>query len=138
MEIRVTRETVRSVRLEERHVRVGGEVAVRVRQPWGDAQFMPDLLVETGVEGDVVGTGARRYSITLKGRVLTGKGALHATRRAERTWTGETALKAFRGEQHEGRELREPEFPAALAHLLAGPAALSLALAEVERLGARA
>jgi hypothetical protein len=138
MEIRVTRETVRSVRLEERHVRVGGEVAVRVRQSWGDAEFVPDLLVETGVDSPehrALGTG---YSITLQGRVLTGKGALHATRRAERTWIGETALKAFRGEQHEGRELREPEFPAVLAHLLAGPAALSLALAEVERLGARA
>jgi hypothetical protein len=137
MEIRVTRETVRSVRLEERHVRVGGEVAVRVRQSWGDAEFVPDLLVETAVEGDV-GRITGRYSITLKGTVLTSKGALHATRRAERTWSGETALKAFRGEHHEGRELREPEFPEPLAHLLAGPSALGLTLAEVERFGARA
>lgn len=130
-EIRITRETVRSVRLEERHV---GNV--RVRQSWGTAEFVPDLLVETKIEGDL--TTSRAYSITLKGRVLTSKGALHATRRAERTWSGETAVKAFRGEHHEGREMREPEFPNELAHLLAGPGALSQRLDEVRSLGARA
>lgn len=130
-EIRITRETVRSVRLEQHHV-----ADVRVRQSWGTAEFVPDLLVETKVEGDL--TTSRAYSITLKGRVLTSKGALHATRRAERTWSGETALKAFRGEHHEGREMREPEFPNELAHLLAGPGALSQRLDDVRSLGARA
>lgn len=130
-EIRITRETVRSVHLEERHV---GDV--RVRQWWGTAEFVPDLLVETKIEGDL--TAYRAYSITLKGRVLTSKGALHATRRAERTWSNETAVKAFRGEHHEGREMREPEFPNELAHLLAGPDALSQHLDEVRSLGARA
>lgn len=137
MEIRVTRETVRSVRLKKRHVRADdGEIAVRVRQSWGNAEFVPDLLVETFVEGDV--NTSHRYSVTLKGAVLTSKGAPHATRRAERTWSGKAALRAFRSEHHEGRELREPEFPAALAHLLAGPEALGCSLAEVERLGALA
>ena len=131
-EIRITRETVRSVRLEQHHV-----ADVRVRQSWGTAEFVPDLLVETKVEGDV-GRLTSTYSITLKGCVLTGKGALHATRRAERTWSGETAVKAFRGEHHEGREMREPEFPNELAHLLAGPGALAQRLDDVRSLGARA
>jgi hypothetical protein len=124
MEIKVTRETVRSIRLD-----ASDAEGVRVRQSWGEAMFVPDLLIETWVEGPI-SIGTRRYSISLKGRVLTGKGALHATRRAERTWSGETALKAYAGEHHEGRQTREPEFPAELAHLLAGPTALTAPMAE--------